>query len=106
MRRLSGLILAGAIVLLPAFSQGDGAAYAQDAQALTFDGDIALWSIAVLPGRTADFEMVMARVKEALMKSDMPQRQQQAAEEAKIRLSTASFCRVREEHLAEQGGVA
>ena len=79
MRRLSGLILAGAIMLLPALSQGHGSVQAQDAQALTFDGDIALWSIAVLPDKTADFEMVMARVKEALLKSEMPQRRQQAA---------------------------
>lgn len=79
MRRLSGLILAGAILLLPAFSQGHGGASAQDAPALTFNGDIALWSVAILPDRAADFERVMAQVREALMKSDQPQRQQQAA---------------------------
>ena len=32
MRRLSGLLLAGAILLLPAFSQGDGGARAQEPQ--------------------------------------------------------------------------
>ena len=36
MRRLSGLLLAGAIMLLPAFSQDLGTANAQDA--LTFNG--------------------------------------------------------------------
>ena len=42
MRRLSGVLLAGAILLLPAFSQGDGAVHAQAPQKLTFDGDTAI----------------------------------------------------------------
>ena len=79
MRRLSGLLLAGALFVLPAFSQGHGAAHAQAAQALTFEGDIALWSIAIKPDKTADFEQVMSRVREALMQSDKPERKQQAA---------------------------
>jgi len=79
MRRLSGLLLAGALFVLPAFSQGHGVAHAQAAQALTFEGDIALWSIAIKPDKTADFEQVMSRVREALMKSDKPERKQQAA---------------------------
>ena len=58
MRRLSGFVLAGAILLLPAFSQGHGAAYAQAASALTFDGDTALWSISIKPDKTADFEQI------------------------------------------------
>jgi hypothetical protein len=37
------------MMLLPAFSQGHGTAHAQAAQALTFDGDAALWSIAIKP---------------------------------------------------------
>ena len=79
MQRLSGLLLAGAIMLLPAFSQGHGTAHAQAAQALTFDGDAALWSIAIKPDKTADFEQVMSKVREALMKSEKPERKQQAA---------------------------
>ena len=77
MRRLSGLLLAGAIMLLPAFSQDLGTANAQDA--LTFNGDTALWSIAIKPDKTADFEQVMMKVRDALMKSETPQRKQQAA---------------------------
>jgi hypothetical protein len=77
MRRLSGLILAGALMLLPAFSQSHGRVHAQDA--LTFDGDIALWSIAIVPSKAADFEQVMAKVKEGLMKSEKPERKEQAA---------------------------
>lgn len=79
MRRLSGLLVAGALVLLPAFSQGHGAAFAQAAQSLTFDGDTALWSVAIKPDKTADFEQIMAKVRDALGKSDKPERKQQAA---------------------------
>ena len=78
MRRVSGLLLAGAIMLLPAFSQGDGGARAQAAPALTFEGDTALWSVSIKPDKTADFEQVMAKVREALMKSEKPERKQQA----------------------------
>lgn len=76
MRRLSGLLLAGALMLLPALSH-HGTANAQDA--LTFNGDTAIWSIAIKPDKTADFEQVMMKVREALMKSDSAQRKQQAA---------------------------
>lgn len=79
MRRLSGFVLAGAIMVLPAFSQGHGSAYAQAAPALTFEGDTALWSVAIRPDRTADFEQIMTRVKEALINSEKPERKQQAA---------------------------
>jgi len=78
MRRLSGFVLAGAIMLLPAFSQGHGGLHAQ-AQALTFEGDTALWSIAIKPDKTADFEQVMSKVREALMKSEKPERKEQAS---------------------------
>ena len=78
MRRLSGLLLAGAIMLLPAFSQGHGAVGAQG-QALTFDGDTAIITVAIKPDKTADFEQIMADVRAALMKSEKPERKQQAA---------------------------
>ena len=79
MRRLSGLLVAGTLMLLPAFSQGHGAAYAQTPQALTFDGDIGLWSVSIKPDKTADFEQIMTRVREGLMKSEKPERKEQAA---------------------------
>jgi hypothetical protein len=78
MRRLSGLLLAGAIMLLPAFSQGHGGVRAQS-QALTFDGDTAILTVAIKPDKTADFEQIMADVRAALMKSEKPERKQQAA---------------------------
>ena len=46
---------------------------------LTFSGDLALWTVAIKPGKTADFERVMTRVREALTKSPDPMRQRQAA---------------------------
>ena len=47
-------------------------------QKLTFDGDIALWTVAIKPDKTADFEQIMAKLREALHKSTDPQRRQQA----------------------------
>jgi hypothetical protein len=46
---------------------------------LTFDGDTALWTMAIKPDKTADFEKVMTRLRDALTQSTDPQRKQQAA---------------------------
>jgi hypothetical protein len=46
---------------------------------LTFEGDTALWTMAIKPDKTADFEKVMTRLRDALTQSDDPQRKQQAA---------------------------
>jgi hypothetical protein len=48
------------------------------AQALTFNGDIALWTVAVKPDKTADFETIMGRLRDALLKSTDPNRRKQA----------------------------
>src|SRR5437868_3862913 len=82
MRRLSGVLLVGVLILAPAFSQGhlaNSARVAAQAQKLTFDGDTALWIVAIKPDKAADFEQLMAKVKEALQKSDKPERKAQAA---------------------------
>jgi hypothetical protein len=79
MRRLSGFLLAGAILMLPAFSQGHDVVRAQAAPAFTFDGEVALWTLAIKPDQTAAFEAVMAKVREALLKSEKPERKAQAA---------------------------
>ena len=68
MRRLSGLLLAGALMMLPVFSQSHVRAAEQAAQKFTFDGDTALWTVAIKPDKTADFEKLMGKVKEALVK--------------------------------------
>ena len=46
---------------------------------LTFEGDTALWTMAIKPDKTADFEKVMTRLRDALTQSNDPQRKQQAA---------------------------
>ena len=85
--RLFGMLLAGAIVMLPAFSQGhvgaQEAAQPQQqqpaAQKLTFEGDTALWTVAIKPDKTGDFEKIMAKLHEGLNKSEKPEQKQQAA---------------------------
>ena len=89
MRRLSGLLVAGAILVLPAFSQGHGGVSAQAPQALTFDGDVGVLTIAIKPDQTAAFEELMGRVREALMKSEKPERKQQAAGWKVVKSATA-----------------
>jgi len=80
MRRLSGVVLAGALMLLPAvFSLGHGRVHAQAPAALTFDGDTAIITVAIKSGKEADFEAIMGKVGQALMKSEKPERKQQAA---------------------------
>ena len=87
MRRLSGLVLAGAMLMLPAFSQG---AFAQDAaaqpaaqqpppQKLTYDGDTVIVVWAANQGKDAEYEQVIAKLKEALAKSTEPHAKEQAA---------------------------
>ena len=56
--------------------------YAQNAaapQKLTFPGDVALWTVAIKPDKTAAFEQIMTRVRDALAKSSDTTRQRQAA---------------------------
>jgi hypothetical protein len=48
-------------------------------QKLTFDGDTALWTMAIKPDKTADFEQIMSKMRSALLKSEDPARRQQAA---------------------------
>ena len=82
MRRLSGVVLAGALIVLPAFFDGhgvDSVRVAAQGQKLTFEGDIVLWTVAIKPDKTTDFEKLMGNVKDALLKSGAPERKQQAA---------------------------
>jgi hypothetical protein len=78
MRRLSGVLFAGALLLLPAFAQNALAAQAAP-QKFTLEGDLALWSVSVRPDKTADYEQVLGKVKEALQKSQAPEAKQQLA---------------------------
>jgi hypothetical protein len=66
------------------FAQAPASAPAQAAtqpahQKLTFQGDVALWTVAIKPDKTAAFEQIMSRVRDALAKSSDPVRQRQGA---------------------------
>ena len=78
MRRLFGVGLAGAILMLPAFSQHAGV-LAQAPQKLLMEGDVALWSVAIKPDKTADFEKFLGKLKEALTKAGTPEAKAQLA---------------------------
>jgi hypothetical protein len=77
MRRLSGVLLAGAVLILPAFSQ---AALAQaPPQKTTYTGEVVLAAYTVNPGKEGDYEKVIATLKDSLMKSPRPEAKQQLA---------------------------
>ena len=77
MRRLSGVLLAGAVLILPAFSQ---TAFAQaPPQKTTYTGELVLAAYTVNPGKEADYEKVLATLKDSLMKSPRPEAKQQLA---------------------------
>jgi hypothetical protein len=84
MRRLSGVVLAGAILILPAFSQSltaqESAPAAQQPAApkTTLDGDAVILIYAINPGQDAQYEQVIAKLKDALAKSSDPQAKEQA----------------------------
>ena len=78
MRRLSGVLLAGAILVAPAFWHGLGGVSAQ-AEKTTFTGDLVIMAHAVNADKTADYEQVVAKLKEALSKSEAPEAKEQLA---------------------------
>ena len=82
-RTVRGVMVPLAVVIvlvsaLPRLAAGNGQS-GPAAQKLTFDGDTALWTMAIKPDKTADFEQIMKRMRQALLKSDDPLRRQQAA---------------------------
>jgi len=75
--------LAGMVVSATAVYAQQPAAPAQQAQAVSnarlFNNDAGMVLNFIKPDKTADFEAVMAKLKEALEKSEKPERKQQAA---------------------------
>lgn len=71
-----GVALSFAMVAAPAFAQ-DAAQPA--APVLALDGDAATITVLIKPDKTAEFESVLSKVKEALGKSEKAERKQQAA---------------------------
>jgi hypothetical protein len=50
-----------------------------DQPVFTLASDAAIVTVLIKPDKTADFELVLSRLKEALQKSDNPRRKEQAA---------------------------
>ena len=83
MRRLSGMVVAGVLLVLPAFSAStlaqDAAAPAAAPQKTTYTTDTVITLYSVNPGKDADYEQVMAKLRDALAKSTAPEAKQQLA---------------------------
>jgi hypothetical protein len=80
-RRLGGVLVVSAAALA---TMGPAAAWAQDppaaaASIFTFTSDAAFFSLNVKGDKTAEFESLVHKLKEALAKSEDPVRRQQAA---------------------------
>src|SRR4051794_18485042 len=77
------MLLVAVLAANSAHAQSAPAAPAQQAQAVsnarTFPNDAGMVLNFIKPDKTADFEAVMGKLKEALQKSDKPERKQQAA---------------------------
>lgn len=63
----------------PVFAQDAAAPAAPAAPVLALDGDAATITVLIKPDKTAEFESVLAKVKESLAKSEKAERKQQAA---------------------------
>lgn len=77
------VVAAGIALAVVIAGQPSSPALAQEAPAtapkLTFDGDTALWTMAIRPDKTSDFEAVMKKLKEGLLASGDATRRQQAS---------------------------
>ena len=72
-------LLAATLVAGPALAQAPAAQAQPVSNARLFPNDGGLVLNFIKPDKTADFEMVIGKLKEALQKSDKPERKQQAA---------------------------
>ena len=73
------LVMGVALVAVLSFGAPAFAQEPADKPVLTLEGDAATITILIKPDKTADFEFVLGRLKEALAKSEKPERKQQAA---------------------------
>lgn len=88
MKAVIGLAIAGVLVAAPGVARAQAAqtqtaptqaaATQPAAQKLTLGGDVALWTVAIRPDKTADFEQIMTKLRDALLKSSDPDRRRQA----------------------------
>jgi len=78
MRRLSGVLLAGALLMVPALSQ-NAFAQATSPPKTTYSGDMVIAAYAINADKVGDYEKVIAQLKDALAKSQKPEAKQQLA---------------------------
>ena len=82
MLRIALGLVVGTLSAAPVFAQAAPAQPAQQAQAAStkreFANDAGMVLNFIKPDKTADFEAVVAKLKEALNKSDKPERKEQA----------------------------
>jgi len=82
MLRIALGLVVGTLSAVPVFAQAAPAQPAQQAQAAStkreFANDAGMVLNFIKPDKTADFEAVVAKLKEALSKSDKPERKEQA----------------------------
>jgi hypothetical protein len=87
-------VLSRSVIALPLLCSMNVTAAAAQAQAehqakaLTLPGNVALWTMAIKPDKTADFEVIMAKLRDGLSKSTKPERRQQAAGWRLMRVGT------------------
>jgi hypothetical protein len=68
------------MLVVPALSHGHGDLFAQTApQKTLFTGDVVIQAFAINPDKTADYEGVITKLKDALTKSEAPEAKQQLA---------------------------
>jgi hypothetical protein len=73
--RAAMLLISGMLVT----TAGASAQTAATPPPLTLDGQTALWTVSIRPDKIAEFEKVMNKLQEGLLKSQKPERRQQAA---------------------------
>ena len=92
-RRLIAVPLLSAFLLatpVTAGQQTDAERQAREQQArepFVLDGPIAIWTVAIRPDKTTDFEAIIGRVREALVTSPSAERRQQAMSWTVIKLA-------------------
>jgi len=86
--RYGACIAVAALALISAGGVGAQSPAQSQSQALTLEGDIALWTMSIRPDKTADFERVMAKLRDGLAKSGNPERQKQLAGWKVVRVKT------------------
>lgn len=76
---VSGIVLAGLTLAGAGVASAQEPAKEPEKPVLTLEGDAAIVILLIKPDRTADFEAVIAKYREAFSKSDNPKRKEQLA---------------------------